>query len=213
MKVGVFPIRNHYYEPKFDYGYPKPLETERTLPGIDWNVPGQMDLLSRFNFAHELVDIPLHKPSGISFYMNNAAFIAGDAEYWYQLIRHLKPKRIFEVGSGNSTLMAIRAIQKNRECDPMYNCKLVCIEPYENPWLEDLDVKIVRKRIEDIELSFFAELEENDILFVDSSHVIRPGGDVLFEFLELFPRLKKGVIVHLHDIFSAKRLPETMGRE
>ena len=53
-------------------------------------------------------------------------------------------------------------------------------------------------------MEFFSELEENDILFIDSSHIIRPQGDVLFEYLELIPILNKGVIVHVHDIFSPK---------
>jgi hypothetical protein len=72
------------------------------------------------------------------------------------------------------------------------------------PWLEESDVSVVRSKVEDVELSFFSKLEENDILFIDSSHIIRPEGDVLFEYLELLPSLKKGVIVHIHDIFSPK---------
>jgi len=62
--------------------------------------------------------------------------------------------------------------------------------------------------VEDVEPGFFSELEENDILFIDSSHVIRPQGDVLFEYLELLPSLNKGVIVHIHDIFSPRNYPE-----
>jgi hypothetical protein len=120
----------------------------------------------------------------------------------------VKPRRIFEVGSGNSTLMAIQAIRRNREETPGYDCKHVCIEPYEMPWLEQTGVTVVRKKIEDVEASFFSELEKNDILFIDSSHIIRPQGDVLVEYLELLPTLKTGVIVHLHDIFSPKNYPK-----
>lgn len=65
-------------------------------------------------------------------------------------------------------------------------------------------VSVIRKKVEDIDISFFLQLEEDDILFIDSSHVIRPEGDVLFEYLELLPSLKKGVIVHIHDIFSPR---------
>ncbi len=104
--------------------------------------------------------------------------------------------------------MAIEAIRKNRESDSMYDCKHVCIEPYEMPWLEKTSVSVIRKKIEDVELSFFSELGENDILFIDSSHIIRPAGDVLFEYLELLPTLKKGVIVHVHDVFSPKNYPK-----
>jgi hypothetical protein len=61
-----------------------------------------------------------------------------------------------------------------------------------------------RQKVENVGARFFSELQENDILFIDSSHVIRPQGDVLFEYLELIPILNKGVIVHVHDVFSPR---------
>lgn len=100
--------------------------------------------------------------------------------------------------------MAIKATEQNRRDDPDYRCEHVCIEPYESPWLEDAGVSVVRRKVEDLEPSFFSGLQENDILFIDSSHVIRPRGDVLFEYLDLLPSLNKGVVVHIHDIFSPK---------
>jgi hypothetical protein len=105
-------------------------------------------------------------------------------------------------------LMAIKAIHRNRKDDPYYECEHICIEPYEMPWLEETGVSVVRKKVEDVELSFFSRLQENDILFIDSSHIIRPQGDVLFEYLELLPSLNRGVIVHVHDIFSPKNYPK-----
>lgn len=205
IKVGVFPIRNHYYEPQFDNRNPKlEFSQDRSLPGINWNISEQKEMLEKFRFSQELADIPYEKPNTLKFYLNNDAFNSGDAEYWYQLIRTIKPRRIFEVGSGHSTLMAINAIHRNHEDDPSYKCKHICIEPYEQPWLEQAGVSVIRKKIEEIEVEFFSELQENDILFIDSSHIIRPQGDVLFEYLELLPSLNRGVIVHVHDIFSPK---------
>jgi hypothetical protein len=205
MNVGVFPIRNHYYEPQFDNRTPKPdFSEDRNLSGVNWNISGQLELLERFMFSQELMDIPKKKPESLKFYINNGAFESGDAEYWYQLIRTIKPGKIFEIGSGNSTLMAISAIAQNQSDDPNYKCEHICIEPYEMPWLEETGVSVVRSKVEDVELSFFSKLQENDILFIDSSHIIRPQGDVLFEYLELLPSLRKGVIVHIHDIFSPK---------
>jgi hypothetical protein len=210
LNVGVFPIRNHYYEPQFDYRQPKPdFSQDRNLPGIDWNISEQLKMLSRFSFAHELADIPDEKPETLQFYWNNPMFKAGDAEYWYQLIRTIQPRRIFEVGCGNSTLLAIDAIRRNQQDNPNYACEHICIEPYETPWLEEAGVSVVRRKIEEIELSFFSKLQENDILFIDSSHIIRPQGDVLFEYLELLPSLNPGVIVHIHDIFSPKNYPQS----
>lgn len=205
LNVGVFPIRNHYYEPQFDMrATNRSFSAERSLPGVDWNVQEQLKLLDRLAFAAELRDVPTKKIDDCHFYLCNGSFGSGDAEYWYQLIRLKKPRAVFEIGSGNSTLMAIRAVQKNKEEDPDYRCHHVCIEPYEMPWLEKTGVHVVRQRVEDIDVSFFSELQENDVLFIDSSHVIRPDGDVLFEYLELLPTLNNGVIVHTHDIFSPR---------
>ena len=205
LNIGVFPIRNHYHEPQFDMREVTHLfSEERLLPGIDWNIQEQLNMLGKLNFSEELKDVPSEKSDDLHFYFNNGAFESGDAEYWYQLIRLIKPKRIFEVGSGNSTLMAMNAIKKNKEEYPNYQCKHLCIEPYEVPWIEKTGVSVLRKKVEDVGVSFFSELEQNDILFIDSSHIIRPEGDVLFEYLELLPTLNKGVIVHVHDIFSPR---------
>lgn len=205
LQVGVFPIRNHYYEPQFDYQTSAPdFSQDRNLLGINWNISGQLEMLEKFSFAGEMANIPQQKSDILEFHFNNGSFESGDAEYWYQIIRLIKPRRIFEIGSGNSTLMAIKAIKKNQDEDPNYQCQHICIEPYEMPWLEQTCVSVIRKKVEDVELSFFSQLQENDILFIDSSHIIRPQGDVLFEYLELLPSLNPGVIVHVHDIFSPK---------
>jgi len=205
ITVGVFPVRSHFYEPQFDHRNPKPeFSEDRKLPGIDWNVSGQLAALDGFIYSHELKDIPKHKPESNTFYLLNGEFESGDAEYWYQLIRATKPRRIYEIGSGNSSLLAVKAIVMNRSEDSNYDCEHICVEPFAKPWLEKADVSLVKKKVEDLELSFFDSLEENDILFIDSSHIIRPQGDVLYEYLQLLPSLKKGVIVHVHDIFSPK---------
>lgn len=205
MNVGVFPVRDHYYEPQFDNRRPKnKFSQDRNLSGIDWNVSGQIGFIEGLNFSHEFADILQDGSKNPVFRFNNGAFESGDAEYWYQLIRFIKPRRIFEIGSGNSTLIAIKAAERNRKDDQDYKCDHICIEPYEMPWLEEAGVSVIRKKVEDVDLSFFSALQENDILFIDSSHIIRPQGDVIFELLEILPSLNKGVIVHVHDIFSPK---------
>jgi hypothetical protein len=205
LKIGFFPLRNHYYEPQFDYRTKKmPFSEDRNLPGIDWNTSEQLEMLSAFSFTHELDHVPLKKPDALEFHLDNVLFQSGDAEYWYQLIRLIRPSRIFEIGGGYSTLMTLKAIRKNREDNPDYRCRHLCIEPFERPWLEATGVQVIRKKIEDVGVAFFSELQEKDILFIDSSHVIRPQGDVTFEYLELLPVLNKGVIVQIHDIFSPR---------
>jgi len=209
MLAGVFPIVNHYNEPLFDSrALTYPLDRKRNLPGIDWNTDEQLEILARFDFAAELDDMPSSKPAEMTFSINNGSFESGDAEFLYNLIRLKKPARIFEIGSGNSTLMAIKAIHRNKKENPAYSCKHICIEPYERPWLEKTGVTVVREKVEGLDIAIFSELAEGDLLFIDSSHIIRPQGDVLFEYLELLPSLKTGVIVHIHDIFSPRDYPK-----
>ncbi len=205
LKVGVIPIINHYYDPLFlKKDLQKPLNEERNLPSIDWNVKEQLSLLNSFDFSKEFKDFSNDYIDELTFHFNNNSFCSGDAEYWYNIIRHKKPKRIIEIGSGHSTKIARNAILKNQEQDANYACNHICIEPYEMPWLEKLGIEIIRDKVENLEVSFFKDLKENDILFIDSSHIIKPQGDVLFEFLEILPSLNKGVIVHIHDIFSPR---------
>jgi len=205
LRVGVFPVRNHFYEPQFDLRQlRRRLDQERPLPGIDWNVAGQLTLLDALCFAHELSDVPFDRPAELGYYLNNGSFASGDAEFWYQLVRLKKPCRIFEIGSGNSTLMACKAILRNEREDPRYACRHVCVDPYAAPWLDQTAATVIRKKVEDLDVAFFSALERNDILFIDSSHMIRPDGDVLFEYLEVLPLLRDGVIVHVHDIFSPR---------
>ncbi|UXA04219.1 class I SAM-dependent methyltransferase [Mycobacterium sp. SMC-2] len=204
-RIGIFPILDHYYEPLFNPVHlRKPLSEDRELPSIDWNVTEQLDLLRRFRFNDELVRFPLDRQADHEFFYRNGFFESGDAEFLYNMIRLFKPKRIFEIGSGQSTLLAASAVEANRVEDSGYKCEHVCIEPYEADWLDRFNVSVVRKPVELIDTSLFRQLEKDDILFIDSSHMIRPQGDVLFEYFEILPILKSGVLIHIHDIFTPK---------
>ena len=208
--IGIYPILDHYYQPLFrDSRLKKSLREPRPLPGIDWKIESQLSLLKALQFENELLELRLNEKhdNQLRFWMGNGNFESGDAEFLYQLIRHLKPQKIIEIGSGNSTKIAHEAVIKNH----IENGKLathMCIEPYEMPWLEKIGVKVERKLVEDCELELFAQLKRNDLLFIDSSHVIRPQGDVLHEYLEIIPRLQPGVVVHVHDIFSPRDYPD-----
>ncbi len=206
--VGVFPIRDHYYEPMFDFSRLKhPLHEDRALPGIDLNKDTQLEFLEKFSYNDELRELPV-KRTRDGFFYHNGWFGPGDAEVYYSFIRHFRPRRIVEVGGGYSTLLARHAITRNEGDDTGYRCQHVCIEPYERPWLEQSRATVVRSTIETVDRSVFANLAANDILFIDSSHVIRPQGDVLIEVLEILPSLASGVLVHFHDCFTPKDYPE-----
>ena len=207
--VGVFPIRDHYYEPMFNPRHlRRPLGEERELPGIDLNLQGQLRLLERFRFAEELKRFPRDRRGDLEFYYNNVNFGPGDSEFLYSVIRLYRPSTVVEIGSGLSTLMARNAIAANRADDPEYRCRHVCVEPYEMPWLSALEgLEVIRSTVEEVDRGLFARLGKDDILFIDSSHVIRPQGDVVVEYLELLPLLQPGTLVHVHDIFTPRDYP------
>ena len=177
----------------------------RNLPGIDFCVEKQLHFLEKLTFARELEDMKLNerKYEIKEFYINNESFESGDAEYLYQIIRFFKPKNVIEIGSGHSTKIANIALLRNKS-ENKEDFSHLCIEPYEMPWLEKLDVRVIRNTLENCEIEIFNKLEANDLLFIDSSHIIRPQGDVLKEYLEIIPRLKSGVIIHVHDIFTPR---------
>jgi hypothetical protein len=212
MSVGVLPFKDHYYQPLINPRkyLQKPLGLPRVLPGIQWNIEEQLTLLNKFHYQEELRAIPLDQKDAqpLAFYYNNPSLCAADAEFLYSIVRYFKPRRVIEIGCGYSTRLAVQAEKKNQAENSDDGCTHICIEPYEMPWLEKLDVQVMRSKVEDVPLATFSQLEAGDILFIDSSHMIRPQGDVLFEFLEILPGLQPGVIVHVHDVFSPRDYPE-----
>lgn len=201
-------VRHHYYEPIL---FAKDLKRDLTLPreiaGLDLNEAAQLELVDQFNYRDELLRIPTVQKGSGEFGYHNGSFEPGDAEFLYDMIRHFQPKRIIEVGSGNSTLMARLAIKANRTDNPGYECEQICIEPFEQPWLEAAGVTVLRKKVECCPDSLFETLDQNDILFIDSSHIIRPQGDVLHEYLHVLGLLRPNVIVHVHDVFTPHDYP------
>ena len=209
QNVGVLPVADHYYEPLINPSRLRnPLSADRSLPGLDFNKDEQLALLNSLQFSDELTSFQNSGNTEIPQYrFNNIYFSGGDALYYYNIIRHFRPENIIEIGSGFSTLLALAAASQN-EKEGVTPCKIQCIEPFENDWLEKTSAKIIRKRIEETDIHLFDTLKANDILFIDSSHVIRSQGDVLFEYFEILPQLASGVLVHIHDIFTPKDYPE-----
>ena len=184
-----------------------------SCPGIDFNEPGQQELLYRFalNYKSEYDKIPLEKPSSSGeYYINNGNFESVDGEILYCIIRDFKPKKHIEVGSGYSTLVAWSALEKNQSEGDANT--FTAVEPYPRAFLRQAissrSVNLIEKKIQDVDIALFNELQENDVLFIDSSHVLKIGSDVYYEYLEIIPSLNKGVIVHIHDIFLPYDYPK-----
>jgi len=188
----------HYYEPLPDFSSitAEQVNRRRSYSAIDFKSQDQLGLLRELmKYRNELLD------TGFDF--KNDFFNGFDAAVYYCLIRHLQPQRIIEIGGGYSTRIADTALARNQKGT------LTCIEPYpEDRLLEaQLNIEIVDKRVEEIDLSFFSCLEANDILFIDSSHTVKFGSDVCYEFLEILPSLNPGVWIHVHDIFFPHDYP------
>tara|TARA_B100001059_G_C17736743_1_gene529276 strand:- start:199 stop:1137 length:939 start_codon:yes stop_codon:yes gene_type:complete len=206
-KIGIFPIRDHYYEPLFNTKHlQKSLRQPRSLPGIDFNEGKQLELLEKFNYRDEFrffVESESLRTDKHAFSIEGN-FASGDADFLFNFIRYTKPERVIEIGCGESTKIIQKAIAKNATGTPSTSAH-ICIEPYEQPWLECYpDIELIREKVENIDLKMFENLRSGDFLFIDSSHIIRPQGDVLHEYLSIIPSLTNGVVVHVHDIFSPR---------
>ncbi len=193
QKLGLNVTANHFYEPIPDIStLSDNLWLNRSeLVGIDINEQEQVNLLSEFalKYKEEFNSLPRNKTEcPYQYFVNNGGFESVDGEILYCMIRHFKPRKIIEIGSGNSTYLSAQAVLKNKNEDSC-ECELVAIEPYPNNVLK----------------MGFSGLSQ----LIPSSHVLNIGNDVQYEYLEILPRLKKGVIVHVHDIF----LPEEYRKE
>ena len=200
----------HFYEPIPDLRNLRDTLWGRAqeLPGIEMNDATQLSFLRDVfpEFKAEYEQIPTHAtPGSNAFYLANGRFEGLDSLFAYGMVRHLQPRKIIEVGAGYSTLLLAQAALKNG------NTELHCIEPYPADFLKQ-DVSglnsLRMQKVEDVELSVFLSLEDGDFLFIDTSHVVKIGGDVNHLFLEVIPRLKPGVVVHLHDIFLPFEYPK-----
>ncbi|MFA5816008.1 MAG: class I SAM-dependent methyltransferase [Bacteroidales bacterium] len=216
QKMGFHVVPNHFYEPVPDTrtlgGRPWLNQTE--MVGVDMNLEAQFDLLSLFasKYREEYDTFPDNPTStAFQYYLENNSFISVDAEILYCMVRHFRPKRILEIGSGFSTFIAAEAVRRNMDEDPGYSCDFRSIDPYPNDTVRNGFAGfagVIAEKVEDVPLASFEALGENDILFIDSSHVLKIGSDVQYEYMELIPRIKPGVVVHIHDIFLPAEYPQ-----
>ncbi|MFL5616107.1 MAG: class I SAM-dependent methyltransferase [Gemmatimonadaceae bacterium] len=132
-----------------------------------------------------------------TFSFSNGYFTSPDAEILYAAIKHYRPATFLEVGSGNSTKMARQAILDTR-CDT----SIISIDPQPRAAIDDIVDTSIREQVEHLDPTWLSsQLRDGDILFIDSSHTLKPCSDVAFLFLRLLPALSAGILVHIHDIF------------
>ena len=205
IRFGIHILPVHYYTP-----VPNILELQRTrdvwakkseLPGVSVNLDEQAANLKVIcmPYQNEYAGNTAYKEGESNHFGPGYGYI--EAQALHGFIRHYKPKRIMEVGSGVSSYCMLKASEMNGK-ETGQDSKIVSIEPYPSSRLRTLQqIELMIQQVQTVPFEVFTALGESDLLFIDSSHTVKAGSDVNYLILEVLPRLRKGVIVHFHDIF------------
>jgi len=200
-----------------DYYSPLPVRGELERHQDRWNRPSELvglnfdleamkgllgEILGRY--GEEYGNLPSYQESKALGY--GPGFTEVDSRVVYSMIRHLKPRRYLEIGSGLSTYYAWQAARRNEaEGAP---CELRAIDPYASEKVKGIPgLEILLEPVQEVNFEVFEGLDAGDVLFIDSTHVVKIDGDVPFLYLEAVPRLKPGVWVHAHDIHFPYNVP------
>jgi len=210
--VHVLPV--HYYS-----ALPDIFELERTkdnwakksdLPGLGTDIDQQVVNCRNIcmSYQSECAGNRIYKYAVNKHFGPGYGYI--EAQALHAVIRYYKPKRIIEVGGGVSTYCMLTALKMNKEKNNE-DFFITCIEPHPSTKLKSLKkIKLILKKVQTIPFEVFNQLHENDFLFIDSSHTVKPGSDVNYLILEILPRLNPGVIVHFHDVYLPYDYPRSV---
>lgn len=213
----VYVPPGHYYSPIVDKNSIIHRKDElfdiknKYINGIDLQEDKQISLLNQLKDLYLTIPFQENKSEKFRYYYENAFYCHSDGIFLHSMMRHFKPKRIIEVGSGFSSALMLDTNELFCEND----IDLTFIEPYPdrlNSLLLPKDkerTKVIVKDLQDVPLTIFSALQENDILFIDSTHVSKTGSDVNHIIFNILPSLNKGVLIHFHDIFYPFEYPES----
>jgi len=205
LRSGMILLPKHYYVPIADVN-----ELARTknkwakrsnMPGIEMDLEEQIRFLrdSILPFQSEYVGSKIYLEGLQGEFGPGYGFI--EAQAYHAILRWLKPRRVIEVGSGVSTHCAIEAAKLNAR-ETGQRAEIVCIEPNPTPFIRaSRAIQLIPSRVEDVPIELFESLGDGDLLFIDSSHAVRPGGDVIYLYCEVVPRLRPGIVIHIHDVY------------
>jgi hypothetical protein len=181
------------------------------LPGVELGLERQCEFAGKVvaPFVRECNFGALPGARGHEYHYNNGLFECVDAEVTYAMLRHFQPRRVIEIGGGFSSRLIAHALHRNAAGNGKVG-ELVTIEPDPDEVLRNgfpgLSM-LIADPAQNVEASLFESLSSGDVLFVDSSHVVKIGSDVCHECLQILPRLQPGVLVHFHDIFLPCEYP------
>jgi predicted O-methyltransferase YrrM len=215
LAAGWDVTRTHFYSPTPDLReLPDALWSEGIdVANLGWDADAQLAWARERTeqFGAEM-DWPEQPPrdAPTAYYLDNQAYRSGDAEPCYLMMRSLKPRRVIELGSGMSSKLIASALERNRAEGHAVRYDVYDLYPEDHignravPGVDELH----KTAVQSLPLSIFDELEAGDVLFIDTSHVLRIGSDVQYEYCRILPRVKPGVIVHIHDIFMPLEYPK-----
>lgn len=205
LRLGIQLVPDHYYSSVANIDKLrktwKVWAKKSELPGISINLEEQVKNLKTIcgPFKNEYVGNRNFREAVSRHFGPGFGYI--EAQALHCVIRHYKPRKIVEVGSGVSTFCSLKATEINKK-ENGQDSEIICIEPYPSKGLRALKgIQIIQKEVQTLPYEVFTELKERDVLFIDSSHAVKPASDVNYLILEVLPRLHRGVIVHFHDIF------------
>ena len=210
--LGYHLVRATYYSPVPDTDrLPAATWTEPSpMPGVAFDLDAQAERL-RGPLAPGLVEFR-ERPEGEPFgYVADNQFYGGmDAALLHAVVRHHRPARVLEIGAGHSTLVLAGALAANARDGAPATHRVV--DPHPSPLLTALGGRIDLRAAgaTDVPLDEFAALQDGDLLFIDTTHAVRPGGDVVYLLLEVIPALAPGVLVHVHDVYRPYEYPRAL---
>ncbi|GBF82872.1 class I SAM-dependent methyltransferase [Aphanothece sacrum] len=181
------------------------------IPGINLQQQEQLNLLNIFQAYYDEQPFKQQKTEGLRYYFENDYYSYSDGIFLYCMMRYAQPQKIIEIGSGFSSCVMLDT--NELFLDKKVSCTF--IEPYPERLLslvgdeEGNNYTLIKQKLQDIDLQFFQQLSNNDILFIDSTHVAKTNSDVNYIFFEILPSLKSGVLIHIHDIFYPFEYPKS----
>ena len=214
--VPLFVPPGHYYSPIVHIDDLAAIDRrhlrDTDVLAIDLDISKQMTLFRKLSRHFARISFPITKSKEFRYYFENNFYSYGDALILSAFIQEFAPKRIIEVGSGFSSAVILDTLDRTGAVGQSTSC--VFIDPNPDrlyPLLRKGDrdrISSIESQVQEVDLKLFSKLDHNDILFLDTTHVVKTGSDVVHELFQILPRLKPGVIIHFHDVFNCFQYPD-----
>src|SRR6187455_218879 len=211
--AGLYPV-GHFYSPiptraEIHARIHALQQSNGDIPGINLNVERQLEVLESFFQFYGDLPFPEEPSANCRYYFNQTSFCYADAIFLYSFLRLVQPKKIIEVGSGFSSAVMLDTVDKFFDHCP----EVTFIEPFPVNLKELLKpqdykrVRLIEDRVQTVSVNTFKSLQVGDLLFIDSSHVLKCGSDVQFLMFDVLPQVPVGVFVHFHDVLDSFEYP------